>query len=102
MHYVDRVSLMGQIALSSIHNHLQTLGGCLILVRLNPSVEDEFDKTNLSETLHILDDEIEAIKAVEQLKKSTPKDSTETSSFYIKELNSFVGWDAYPVVDMIQ
>jgi anti-anti-sigma factor len=101
---VQNISLLGQIAISSIYNHLNAAGGLLKLINLQEKVKRQFEKTNLINTIEHYANEIDAISSFNRYDcRPAPRaGQPKPASFYIKEIKSFVGWDAYPIVGAIQ
>lgn len=101
---VHNIALLGQIAISSIYNHLIAAGGALKLVHLQDKVKKGFEKTNLINTIEHYDNDVDAINSFGRVNCRTSHRTGQlhSASFYIKEIKSFVGWDSYPVVGAIQ
>jgi len=91
---VKEVSLMGMVALSATFNKCRQAGGMLKVSGLTPSVRKAFRQTNLINTLEVFEDALDAVKSFRS--HNLLKSKTFAGSFFIKEQNSFVGWDRLP------
>jgi len=91
---VDEVCLLGMVSISSIFNRCRQMGGALKISGLTPNVRKSFRQTNLINTIEVFDESIEAIKSFKT--NNLLRSKHFSGSFYIKDSNSFVGWDRLP------
>ncbi len=96
--HVDEVCLLGMVSISSLFNKCRSLNGTLKIAGLNPFVRRAFRKTNLINTVEVFDEVLDALRSFKSQNLLKSKHST---SFYVKDLNSFVGWDRLPVIGAI-
>jgi anti-anti-sigma factor len=94
------ISLMGMVAISAIFNKCRQAGGMLKVASLTPSVRRSFRQTNLINTIEVFDDVMDAVKSFRS--HNLLKSKTFAGSFFIKEQNSFVGWDRLPQQGLTQ
>jgi hypothetical protein len=72
----------------------------LKVASLTPSVRRSFRQTNLINTIEVFDDVMDAVKSFRS--HNLLKSKTFAGSFFIKEQNSFVGWDRLPQQGLTQ
>ena len=92
---VYEVSLIGMVGISSIFNRCRQAGGALKVAHLTPRVRKAFRNTNLINTIEVYDDVLEAIKSFRS--QNLLKAKQYSGSFFLKDRNSFVGWDRLPL-----
>ncbi len=96
----EEVCLLGMVAISSIFNKCRQNGGALKITGLNPIVRRAFRKTNLINTIEVYDEVLDAIKSFKQV--NLLKSKQYSGSFFLRESNSFVGWDRLPLMGLVQ
>jgi len=91
---VQEISLMGMVAISSIFNKCRQAGGALKIATLNPLVRRAFRQTNLINTVEVFEEVLDAVKSYRS--QNLLKSKQFSGSFFLKDQNSFVGWDRIP------
>ncbi|MDB5038499.1 MAG: hypothetical protein JWQ35_2027 [Bacteriovoracaceae bacterium] len=97
---VDEVCLLAMVSISSIFNRVRQSGGALKIVGLTPSVRRGFRQTNLINTIEVFDEALEAVKSFKSHNLLRSKHFS--GSFFLKDSNSFVGWDRLPLTGHYQ
>ncbi len=92
---VFEISLIGMVSISSLFNRCRQNGGGLKVSGLTPPVRKAFRSTNLINTVEVYDDTVEALKSFRS--RNLLRSKSFSGSFFLKERNSFVGWDRLPL-----
>jgi anti-anti-sigma factor len=97
---VEEVCLLGMVCISSVFNRCRQLGGSLKIASLTPVVRRAFRNTNLINTIEVFEETIDAVKSFRS--QNLLKSRQFSGSFFIKDSNSFVGWDRLPLTGHYQ
>jgi anti-anti-sigma factor len=100
MSEVEEACLIGMVCISSIFNRCRQAGGALKIAGLTPAVRRAFRNTNLINTIEVYEDALDAIKSFRSHNLLRSKQFS--GSFFMKDSNSFVGWDRLPLVGHYQ